>query len=73
MAVINHQQPYPNVSRLTVKDARRVVEICSDLAELCAKLTGEIDPAATALLRHVAEEILPNNKTVLKKINQSSS
>jgi hypothetical protein len=73
MPAVNTEKAFSSRSKLNEQDAIRILEIFSDLTELCAKLTGEIDPAAMTILRQVVNDMLPETKTILKKLNQSSS
>jgi hypothetical protein len=52
-------------SRLSKQDARLLL-IMSTLVNLCAKLTGKIDPAAAAMLAYVRDEIASENKAELR-------
>lgn len=60
---------YPKKSKLTIQDARRIVAICNDLADLCTRITGEIDPAAIAMLKQAVNKILPENKSISRKFD----
>jgi hypothetical protein len=49
-------------SQLSKQDLRLMLVMCTELVNLCAKLTGKIDPAAVAMLTHVRDDIgLENN------------
>jgi hypothetical protein len=63
------EQPHPNKSILTTQDVLRLVEMCSGFVDLCAKLTGEIDPAATELLKTVMVEIQRDDEPVYQRFN----
>lgn len=52
----------PEKSRLSEKDARLLLLLCTELITLCAKLTGSIDPAAAAMITYVKDEIKINNE-----------
>ena len=39
-------------SQLSKQDLRLMLIMCTELVNLCAKLTGKIDPAATAMLAY---------------------
>jgi hypothetical protein len=45
-------------SQLSKQDVRLLIIMCTDLVNLCAKLTGKIDPAAAALLAYVRDDIV---------------
>jgi hypothetical protein len=44
-------------SNLSKQDARLLLIMCIELVNLCAKLTGKIDPAAAAMLAYVRDDI----------------
>jgi hypothetical protein len=44
-------------SQLSTRDIRLLLVICVELINLCAKLTGKIDPAAAAMLTYVRDDI----------------
>jgi len=56
----------PERSRLSQQDVRRLLVVCTELVNLCAKLTGKIDPAAAAMLAYVRDDITPENNPELK-------
>jgi hypothetical protein len=49
-------------SQLSKQDVRRLLVMCVELVNLCAKLTGKIDPAAAAMLAYVRDDIREQNK-----------
>jgi hypothetical protein len=49
-------------SQLSKKDIRLLLTMCTELVNLCAKLTGKIDPAAAAMLAYVRDDIQSENK-----------
>jgi hypothetical protein len=53
-------------SQLSKKDARLLLVMSTELVNLCAKLTGKIDPAAAAMLAYVRDEIVSENKAELR-------
>ena len=53
-------------SQLSKQDIRLLLVICTDLVNLCAKLTGKIDPAAAAMLAYVRDDIQSENKSLLQ-------
>jgi hypothetical protein len=57
----------PNVekSQLSKQDIRLLLVVCTELVNLCAKLTKEIDPAAAAMLAYVRDDIKSENKQEL--------
>ena len=48
---------YTDKSQLSKQDLRLMLVMCTELVNLCAKLTGEIDPAAAAMLAYVRDDI----------------
>ena len=52
-------------SQLAERDVRLLVAMCTELVNLCAKLTGKIDPAAAAMLTYVRDDILATNEDKL--------
>jgi hypothetical protein len=53
-------------SRLSKQDARLLLVMCTELVNLCARLTGKIDPAAAAMLAYVRDDIVSENKNELQ-------
>jgi hypothetical protein len=43
---------------LTASDASRLIAICIDLIDLCAKVTGKIDPAVATIVGYARDEAL---------------
>ena len=43
---------------LTSAEACRLVAICIDLVDLCAKVTGKIDPAVASIVAYARDEAL---------------
>jgi hypothetical protein len=48
-------------SRLSKQDVRLLLVMCIELVNLCAKLTGKIDPSAAAMLAYVRDDIASEN------------
>jgi hypothetical protein len=48
----------PEDIRLTPSDAYRLIAICIDLIDLCAKVTGKIDPAVASVVAYARDEAL---------------
>ena len=44
-------------SQLSKQDLRLMLIMCTELVNLCAKLTGKIDPAAAAMLAYVRDDM----------------
>jgi hypothetical protein len=53
-------------SQLSQQDLRRMLVMCTELVNLCAKLTGKIDPAAAAMLAYVRDDIASENNLELQ-------
>ena len=53
-------------SQLSKQDIRLMLVLCTELVNLCAKLTGKIDPAAGAMLAYVRDDIVAGNKDELQ-------
>ena len=53
-------------SQLSKQDLRLMLVMCTELVNLCAKLTGKIDPAAAAMLAYVRDDIAPENNLELQ-------
>ena len=49
-------------SQLSQGDVRILLVMCIELVNLCAKLTGRIDPAAAAMLAYVRDDIVAESK-----------
>jgi hypothetical protein len=43
---------------LTPSEACRLIAICIDLIDLCAKVTGKIDPALASIISYARDEAL---------------
>jgi hypothetical protein len=52
-------------SQLSKQDTRLLLVMCTEFVNLCARLIGKIDPAATAMLTYVRDDILSENKNEL--------
>jgi hypothetical protein len=53
-------------SQLSKQDIRLLLIVCTELVNLCARLTGKIDPAAAAMLTYVRDDIQSENETKLQ-------
>jgi hypothetical protein len=53
-------------SQLSKQDIRLLLVMCTELVNLCAKLTGKIDPAAAAMLAYVRDDIVSESKLELQ-------
>jgi hypothetical protein len=53
-------------SQLSKQDLRLMLVMCTELVNLCAKLTGKIDPAAAAMLAYVRDDIASENNLKLQ-------
>lgn len=58
-AVVNNKSDnLTGKSQLSKQDVRLLLIVCAELVNLCAKLTGKIDPAAAAMLAYVRDDIV---------------
>jgi hypothetical protein len=53
-------------SQLSKQDVRLMLVLCTELVNLCARLTGKIDPAAGAMLAYVRDDIVAENKNEMQ-------
>ena len=53
-------------SQLSKQDTRLMLVLCTELVNLCARLTGKIDPAAGAMLAYVRDDIASGNNLELQ-------
>jgi hypothetical protein len=53
-------------SQLSKQDVRLMLIMCTELVNLCARLTGKIDPAAAAMLAYVRDDIASENNLELQ-------
>jgi hypothetical protein len=53
-------------SRLSEQDLRSLLNVCTDFVNLCAKLTGKIDPAAIEMLTSVVDVLVSDDKPKLQ-------
>lgn len=52
-------------STMSERDIRLLLVVCTELVNFCAKVTGQIDPAAAAMLAYVRDDIRFENKARL--------
>jgi hypothetical protein len=52
-------------SQLSEPDIRLLLILCSELVNFCAKVTGQMDPAAGAMLAYVRDDIRFESKSLL--------
>jgi hypothetical protein len=45
------------ISELSERDIRLLLVLCAELVNFCAKVTGQIDPVAGAMLAYVRDDI----------------
>jgi hypothetical protein len=50
---------------LSERDVRLLLVVCTELVNFCASVTGQIDPAAAAMLAYVRDDILSESKLKL--------
>ena len=55
----------PENSQLSERDIRLLLVVCTELVNFCANVTGNIDPAAAAMLAHVRDDICSEGKIKL--------
>ena len=48
--------------QLSKQDVHRLLVMCAEMVNLCAKLTSKIDPAAAAMLAYVRDDIVHENE-----------
>ena len=56
----------PDKSQLSRQDLHLMLVMCTELVNLCAKITGKIDPAAAAMLAYVRDDIVSENNLELQ-------
>jgi hypothetical protein len=49
-------------SKLSERDIRLLLVLCTEFVNFCARLTGQIDPAAAAMLAYIRDDIRFENK-----------
>jgi hypothetical protein len=49
-------------SNVSERDVRLLLVLCTEFVTFCARLTGQIDPAAAAMLAYVRDDIRFENK-----------
>jgi hypothetical protein len=65
--VVNNKSDSANEkSQLSKQDIRLLLVVCAELVNLCAKLTGKIDPAAAAMLTYVRDDIVAERNSELQ-------
>jgi len=52
-------------SHLAERDVRLLLILCAEFVNFCAKVTGQIDPAAAAMLAYVRDDIRFESKSLL--------
>ena len=53
-------------SQLSKQDLHLMLTMCTELVNLCAKITRRIDPAAAAILTYVRDDIASENNLELQ-------
>jgi len=66
LSIKNKPEMAPEKSRVSQQDVRLLLVVCTELVNLCAKLTGQIDPAAAAMLAYVRDDMKPENNAELQ-------
>ena len=52
-------------SQISERDSRLLLILCAELVNFCAKVTGQIDPAAAAMLAYIRDDIRFESKSLL--------
>jgi hypothetical protein len=52
-------------SQISERDSRLLLILCAELVNFCAKVTGQIDPAAAAMLAYIRDDIRFENESLL--------
>jgi hypothetical protein len=67
MASLAHKKlaEYPEQSQLSKQDIRLLLVVCTEVVNVCAKLTGKIDPAVGAMLAYIRDDIRSENQPEL--------
>ena len=52
-------------SQISERDSRLLLILCAELVNFCAKVTGQIDPAAAAMLAYIRDDIRFENQSLL--------
>ena len=64
--LVKKQEITAEKSQLSKQDVRLLLVMCTELVNLCAELTGRIDPAAAAMLAYVRDDIVSESKLELE-------
>jgi hypothetical protein len=64
--VKNKSETSAEKSQLSKQDIRLLLVMSTEMVNLCAQLTGRIDPAAVAMLAYVRDSIVAENKSELQ-------
>jgi len=59
-------------SKLSEPDVRLLLVVCIEFVNFCAKITGQIDPAAAAMLAYVRDDIRFENKSLPERKSGAS-
>ena len=70
MASLAHKRFQTEIekSKLSKQDICLLLIVCTELVNLCVKLTGKIDPAAAAMLAYVRDDIQSESEAKLLKL-----
>jgi hypothetical protein len=63
ISIGTQREENPEKSRISDQDLRSLLIVCTEFVNLCAKLTGKIDPAATTMLANVMDVLVSGNKS----------
>jgi hypothetical protein len=59
----------PETSRLSERDTRVLLILCTELVNFCANAARQVDPTAAAMLAYVRDDIRLENKSLLPYID----
>lgn len=65
VGVVRKIETLSEQSQLSERDIRILLVVCSELVNFCASVTGQIDPAAAAMLAYVRDDIRSESKIKL--------
>jgi hypothetical protein len=65
IGVVRKIETLPEQSKLSERDIRMLLVVCSELVNFCASVTRNIDPAAAAMLAYVRDDIRSESKIKL--------
>ena len=67
MALVNNNLSQDvKKSQISKQDMRVLLVMCAELVDLCARLTGKIDPTSADMLSYVRDEIVSESEVELQ-------